>query len=1310
MRTTNRWFRAACVILLAAAVSLGTPLPCSAALNLIPNPSFETAGAGSLPSGWVDAVWGGTGTIQRVATNYHEGGWSLEIKPGAHTNYVAATQANPLPVAGGVTYRLRVYAKSLVPQPEAHVRINYFDANDRHMFTQYVYLPVGSAYEGTYEALVPAPVAAKACRVNLYVKGNGTGANSAWFDSVLFQAQSEPVPPTSGYPIVRASSLANGQTTASLPRIPTTIDTYPITKITEYSCILVDDAGNVYYPNGAGAFSYTSQGVLRWSITMPQNIVDLALRNDGTLVVCSDNEVRAVNAQNGATVWSTAISAPGGAAVNVSIAPDGRIYVLRYPVYQAGNFVGSATILSPDGTPIGSINGPYGNSRFDWHERNGAQRLAIDASGNVYFIAYDIYESSCRVKSVTSTGQQRWQTPSITTWSFSNVSLSPDGTKVYVAEGGRSDWVMPCPLVLKAYNAQNGNLLWAKTVRQIDYAATNGSWFDRPTIWAAQDAVYVNAQCSNDWKSSSDRYWMLLYKVASDGGGVLNLLEGRDGALTTIPPGCAAAYANGYFAAITAPPPTYGETAQVTVFDSAGNISYAALRDSRSRYSPLAIGKDGTLYVARSFDSSLHFIGSLPVAPTAAVGSTTSTTATFAWNPLGEALGYRVYDTSGNLKATLTYHNTSFTETGLAPNAQVVRDIATYNAIGTSAAKTRVTLITQAAQPTTPTFSSMAQTSAKVSWGANGNPTGTIYELSRNGTVVYTGQNLAYSDSGLQPGTQYVYKVRAKNQANQWTSAISASVRTIPPTAPAPTVQSSGGLPWSQTAGRGYVVLTWPAQTGATGYKLWVYDGYQYRAFDVGSATTWDSRAARIYPSEDTLKGFADNSQSVDLFNHAQGGLDLRDTPNYLYNKIVGTSYDTNHNYAFRVSTYNESGESPLSGAATPTLPNRTDIAPPSGSLSVDGGAQYTSALTVALGVSGSDPLVANYTAGTSDDASGVAQMQFSNDNTIWSPWEPFVTGKSWTLAPGEGTKTVYARVRDAAGNVSATFSKEIYLFFDSQGPNVQMKINDGSPLTSKTGVTLSLMATDNFSGTPDLQMRFSNNWTTWSDWESYRATRQWDIPSGDGSKVVYCQVKDKAGNVTTVYGLVTLSTQPPRVDTAKARSAVGTSGVVYVSENPVNTCFVNARKVEMILNPAQTGSMRFSLDGLSWSEPEAALGAKTFSLPDVDGQHTVYVRFGDGQTYIQEFTLDRTPPVVEASWLGGATVTNNKSATLILNSKDNVSRQEDLQYSVNGGAWTAFSQKVTVNVTGTGYQTVTVMVRDQARNIAREVLSIYNK
>jgi parallel beta-helix repeat protein len=97
----------------------------------------------------------------------------------------------------------------------------------------------------------------------------------------------------------------------------------------------------------------------------------------------------------------------------------------------------------------------------------------------------------------------------------------------------------------------------------------------------------------------------------------------------------------------------------------------------------------------------------------------------------------------------------------------------------------------------------------------------------------------------------------------------------------------------------------------------------------------------------------------------------------------------------------------------------KLDTEPPTGSLTINDGADSTYSPTVTLRITANDPL------------SGVAEMRFSNDGRTWSDWEGFQSTRSWDLtrfggSSSYGPKTVYAQLRDRAGNVSQTFSATI--------------------------------------------------------------------------------------------------------------------------------------------------------------------------------------------------------------------------------------------------------------------------------------------
>ncbi|WP_147433485.1 S-layer homology domain-containing protein [Paenibacillus ginsengarvi] len=129
------------------------------------------------------------------------------------------------------------------------------------------------------------------------------------------------------------------------------------------------------------------------------------------------------------------------------------------------------------------------------------------------------------------------------------------------------------------------------------------------------------------------------------------------------------------------------------------------------------------------------------------------------------------------------------------------------------------------------------------------------------------------------------------------------------------------------------------------------------------------------------------------------------------------------------------------------------DKTTPIGTLSINGGAATTDSVSVTLTVTGEDPdgtgpliltkakkqplllasnndsillkLAASMKLAAqlppSVPGTGNVQMSFSNDEVNWSEWEPVAATKTWTLSAGNGTKTVYMKLRDAAGNETAT-------------------------------------------------------------------------------------------------------------------------------------------------------------------------------------------------------------------------------------------------------------------------------------------------
>lgn len=190
------------------------------------------------------------------------------------------------------------------------------------------------------------------------------------------------------------------------------------------------------------------------------------------------------------------------------------------------------------------------------------------------------------------------------------------------------------------------------------------------------------------------------------------------------------------------------------------------------------------------------------------------------------------------------------------------------------------------------------------------------------------------------------------------------------------------------------------------------------------------------------------------------------------------------------------------------------DFFPPHGSISINGGDEWTNSTSVVLYLD------------FFDDMSGVSKIRLSNDG-IWDtePWETPQWIKPWTLESGDGIQSVYYQIIDNAGHQSITYLDHITL--DTTPPTLVITINDGSLWTNSVSATLNIASWDNGSGVS--QVRCSNDgvWDT-EQWEALESYKHWNLTSGDGLKIVWCQLMDNAHNTFEALTAVGLDTVPP--------------------------------------------------------------------------------------------------------------------------------------------------------------------------------------
>ncbi|MGH8891843.1 MAG: Ig-like domain-containing protein [Actinomycetes bacterium] len=123
----------------------------------------------------------------------------------------------------------------------------------------------------------------------------------------------------------------------------------------------------------------------------------------------------------------------------------------------------------------------------------------------------------------------------------------------------------------------------------------------------------------------------------------------------------------------------------------------------------------------------------------------------------------------------------------------------------------------------------------------------------------------------------------------------------------------------------------------------------------------------------------------------------------------------------------------------------------------------------------------------------------------------------SWSFAVGgvtDGTHSYLATAADSFGNTSSP-SAAVSVVMDKVAPGGGVTVNGGAATTNGTGVTVGVAAADPAPSSGLTQMRFSNDSVTWSPFEPYAATKAWTLSGGNGTKTVYAQFADLAGNVS---------------------------------------------------------------------------------------------------------------------------------------------------------------------------------------------------
>ncbi len=91
--------------------------------------------------------------------------------------------------------------------------------------------------------------------------------------------------------------------------------------------------------------------------------------------------------------------------------------------------------------------------------------------------------------------------------------------------------------------------------------------------------------------------------------------------------------------------------------------------------------------------------------------------------------------------------------------------------------------------------------------------------------------------------------------------------------------------------------------------------------------------------------------------------------------------------------------------------------------------------MVLANGRAATNQLTVSVTLTASDDLSGVTEMALSEDGATYADWQAFQRSTSWTFAPGDGPRTLWAKVRNGVGLESTAATANVTI--DTDPPSI---------------------------------------------------------------------------------------------------------------------------------------------------------------------------------------------------------------------------------------------------------------------------------